>query len=78
MDYNSKYYTEEFKTSVKDLVASIEKAMAMCAEIAEKKDGIHRCYKCGQDMCEVSQPFGKDHYYQCFTPSCKGRKEWIE
>jgi len=71
-------YLEEFKKEVQELKNDIEKAMAIMALAKEKHDGLHRCYKCAEIMCEVSLPYGTDKYFQCFTTGCSTRKEFVE
>jgi hypothetical protein len=76
-----------FVDEITGLVATIEQAeISLKAQNDEKKDGFHRCWKCGDHMCDVTEPTKLDgqnryivgqRYFQCFTKRCKGRKEFM-
>ena len=69
---------EAFRKEITGIVADIQQAeISLKAQQEEKKDGFHRCWKCGDLMCDVTEPYGIDKYYQCFTKACQGRKEFM-
>jgi hypothetical protein len=44
--------------------------VAKLAEKAEKKDGFHRCFKCGEVMADLSYPYTDKRLWYCFTEGC--------
>ena len=70
---------EAFRKEMIAIVHDIEQAqISLNAKQDEAKDGFHRCWKCGDLMCDVMEPYGSSRYFQCFTKGCKGRKEFMQ
>lgn len=69
---------EAFVKELNEIVSDIKRAeIALKAKQDQRKDGFKRCWKCGDLMCQVSEPYGTDRYFQCFTKGC-GHKEYAE